>query len=137
MARKKTKRKSRKSVRKRTSSKKRITRAKKRVPQKKKRPLQKRLVKRRVKKTVVKRTKENIIGLITHYFPRVKAAVVKLKAPLTIGDTVRIKGHTTNFTQVVNSIQIDRQPITKAKRGQEIGLLVDSRVRHKDVIYKV
>ena len=60
-----------------------------------------------------------------------------MKTKFNIGDNVRIKGHTTDFTQAVNSIQINCQPITTGKRGQEIGLLVDSRVRHNDVVCKV
>ena len=86
---------------------------------------------------VIKKSKENIIGRVTHYFPKVMAAVIKLKAPLAIGDTVKIKGHTTDFTQKVTSIQIDRVPISLAKKGQEIGLLVNSRSRQHDTVYKV
>ena len=101
----------------------------------------KRLVKKKAKrkpaiKSGVKKLKQNIVGIVTHYFPRVKAAAIKLKAPLKLADTVKIKGHTTDFTQVVSSLQINRQPISMAKRGQEIGLLVNSRVRRKDIVYK-
>ena len=78
-----------------------------------------------------------LVGAITHYFPKVRAAVIKLKAPLSVGDTIRIKGHTSDFTESVNSIQIDRVPIDSAKKGQEIGLLVNSRVRQHDLVYKV
>jgi hypothetical protein len=80
--------------------------------------------------------KEKIIGTVTHYFPHVRAAVVKLKTGFSVGDSVRIKGHTTDFTQKVTSIQIDRVPITTGKKGDEIGLLVNSRVRQHDVVYK-
>lgn len=80
--------------------------------------------------------KEKVIGTVTHYFPKVRAAVVKLKAPLVIGDLIKVQGHTTNFTQSVTSMQIDHVPIQSAKKGQEIGLLVDSRVRRKDTVYK-
>jgi len=80
--------------------------------------------------------KENIIGTITHYFPHVRAAVIKLKTPLTTGDIIKIKGHTTDLTQSVGSMQIDRVPINSAKPGDEIGLLVSSRVRQHDVVYK-
>lgn len=82
------------------------------------------------------KAKRKIIGTVTHYFPKVRAAVVKLKAPLAIGDTVKIKGHTTDFTQSITSMQIDRVPINQAKKGQEIGLLVNSRVRQHDIVYK-
>ena len=129
MVDKRIKKRAKKRVAKKRIAKKRVT--KRRAPKR-------RLVKKRVpRKPVVKKPKENIIGVVTHYFPQVKAGVIKLKAPLSLGDTVRIKGHTTDFTQVVNSLQIDRQPITTAKRGQEIGLLIDYRVRRKDTVYKI
>lgn len=88
------------------------------------------------KKAPAKKRKEPVIGIVTHYFPHVRAAVVKLKAPLTVGDKIKVKGHTTDFTQTITSLQIDRVPINEAKKGQEIGLLVDSRVRQHDVVYK-
>ena len=77
------------------------------------------------------------MGAITHYFPHVQAAVIKLKAPLAVGDRIKIKGHTTDFTQVIGSMQIDRVDIASAKPGQEIGLLVTSRVRQHDIVTKV
>lgn len=117
----------------------------------KKRPLKKRAAKKTTqkkptrkpagkKKTAlrkVKKAKENVIGTITHYFPHVQAAVIKLKAPLTTGDTIKIKGHTTDFTQAITSMQIDRVPVTSARVGQEIGVLVNSRVRQHDLVIKV
>ncbi|PIP18612.1 MAG: hypothetical protein COX41_07265 [Candidatus Omnitrophica bacterium CG23_combo_of_CG06-09_8_20_14_all_41_10] len=79
---------------------------------------------------------EKLIGVITHYFPHVQAAVIKLKAPLSAGDKIRIKGHTTDFTQVITSMQIEHVNITSAEPGQEIGLLVNSRVRQHDKVSK-
>ncbi len=78
-----------------------------------------------------------LIGLITHYFPHVQAAVIKLKGPLETGDKVKIKGHTTDITQTVTSLQIDRVVISSAKKGDEIGLQVISRVRQQDKVYKI
>jgi len=111
----------------------------------KKKPAKRKVLKRPVvRKPGVKakgsaktKLKENIIGKVTHYFPKVRAAVIKLKAPLAVGDVVKIKGHTTDFQQAVTSMQIDRVPLDQAKKGQEIGLLVDSRVRQHDIVYKV
>jgi hypothetical protein len=81
--------------------------------------------------------KELYLGEITHYFSQVRAAVIKLKTAVAVGDTIRIKGYTTDFKQKISSLQIDRAPIQQAKKGDEIGLLVDSRVRTKDKVYKV
>ena len=78
------------------------------------------------------------IGEVTHFFPHVKAAVIKLKkGELTAGNTIYIKGHTTDFEQKVQSIQVNHAPIEKASKGQEIGLKVKSKVRHGDKVYKI
>ncbi len=108
----------------------------------KKRPVIKKLKKRPIlkkKPTAPKRKKAEpgLIGVMTHYFPHVRAAVVKMQAPLTVGDIIKIKGHTTDLKQAVSSLQIDRLPIQSVKKGQEIGLMVESRVRRKDKVYKV
>lgn len=112
---------------------KRIKRTKRKVIKVIKKRLRKRLT---PKTAVAKKPKEDIVGVVTHYFPKVRAAVIKLKAPLAIGGVVKIKGHTTDFTQNVTSIQIDHVPVNQAKKGQEIGVLVDSRVRQHDIVYK-
>jgi selenocysteine-specific translation elongation factor len=78
------------------------------------------------------------IGKVTHYFPHVKAGVILLtNGTVALGDILHIKGHTTDFKQKVNSMQINNTPIKEAKVGQEIGLLVKSRVRANDVVYKL
>lgn len=78
------------------------------------------------------------IGEVTHYFPHVKAAAVRiLKDSLKVGDEIYIKGHTSDFKEKVASIQLDRQDIQEGKKGQEIGLLVKSRVRIGDSVYRV
>lgn len=78
------------------------------------------------------------IGKVTHYFPHVNAAAVKLlKDGLKVGDSIYIKGHTTDFKETVTSIQLDRAPLQEGKKGQEIGLLVKSRVRIGDSIYRI
>lgn len=114
----------------------------KRKPLRKKIPAKKASAKKTPKKTPkkikpAKKIQGKIIGKITHYFPKVRAAVIKLEAPLSVGDSIRIKGHTTDFKQAITSMQIDRVPISQAKKGQEIGLLVDSRVRQHDEVYKI
>ena len=78
------------------------------------------------------------IGEVTHYFPHVKAAAVMiLKDSLKVGDSIYIKGHTTDFKEQVKSIQLDRASIAEGKKGQEIGLLVKSRVRIGDNVYRM
>ena len=92
------------------------------------------------KAPIVKKTKKVLqkVGEVTHYFPHVKAGVISVtKGPIALGETLHFKGHTTDFKQKVNSMQINNAPIKEAKRGQEIGLLVKFRVRHHDLVYKL
>ena len=112
-----------------------------------KRPKAKKVAKRRLspKKAKAKAKKpEGLeaslekIGAVTHYFPHVNAAAVKLlKSGLKVGDSIYIKGHTTDFKELVKSIQLDHATIPEGKKGQEIGLLVKSRVRQGDKVYKI
>lgn len=78
------------------------------------------------------------LGEVTHYFPHVKAAAVMvMKNSIKVGDEIYIKGHTTDFKEKINSMQVDHVPVQEGTKGQEIGLLVKSRVRIGDSIYKV
>jgi len=75
------------------------------------------------------------IGEVTHYFPHVKAAAIMImKNSMKVGDEIYIKGHTTDFKEKIKSLQLDRAPIQEATKGQEIGLLVKSRVRIGDSV---
>ncbi|MEO0094686.1 MAG: hypothetical protein ABIL46_06455 [candidate division WOR-3 bacterium] len=81
---------------------------------------------------------EKLIGKVTHYFNKIGVAVIELtEDELNVGDTIHIKGHTTDFQQVVNSMQIEHKPIEKAKKGESIGMKVDSVVHEKDQVYKI
>lgn len=131
--------KKKKSVAKKKSSVRKKT-AVKRTSAPKKRVVKKKAVRKSVKRAVKKAARavpENVIGKVTHYFPHVMAAVIKLKAPLNVGETIKIKGHTTDFTQPVLSMQMDHVSINSAKKGQEIGLEVKSRVRQHDIVCKI
>ena len=78
---------------------------------------------------------EKEIGEVSIYFSQPEVAAIKLSGKLKIGDKVHIKGHTTNFEQVVASIQIDRKDVKEAKKGDEIGIKVTDRVRPNDKVF--
>lgn len=94
-----------------------------------------------VKKTAKKQAPEislEKIGEVTHYFPHVKAAAIMLlKDGLKVGDDIYIKGHTTDFKEKVKSIKLDHVSIDQGKKNQEIGILVNKRVRQGDSVYRV
>jgi hypothetical protein len=83
-------------------------------------------------------TEENVIevGRITHFFPKISVAVIELSKPLKVGDTIAVKGPTTDFEQPVESMQIEHKEVQKAETGQSIGLKVAQRVRETDLVYK-
>ena len=80
---------------------------------------------------------EKEIGKVTHYFGKINVAVVELSDELKIGEKIHIVGGTRDFTQMVNSMQIEHQPIKEAKKGDVIGLKVDQPVREGDKDFKV
>ena len=95
-----------------------------------------------VKKAALAKSSETAglekVGEVTHYFPKVKAAAVLiLKDGLKTGDPIYIKGHTTNFKQTLASMQLEHVSIPEAKKTQEIGIMVKSRVRVGDTVYKI
>ena len=78
------------------------------------------------------------IGEVTHYFNKIGVAAIKIiSGELKKGDTIHIKGHTTDFTQEIDSIQVEHQPVEVAKTGDEIGIKVDNMVREGDEVFKV
>ena len=93
----------------------------------------KRRVVKRSKPKATKKSREIRVGSVSHYFPKVKAAVFKVtRTPFKLGSTLSFQGHTTAFKQKVSSMQINHVPIQKARPGQEIGLQVKKRVRVGD-----
>jgi translation elongation factor EF-Tu-like GTPase len=77
------------------------------------------------------------IGIIEDYFSKVEVAAIKLKSKLKVGDTIKIKGTTTDLEQSIESMQINREPVDEAKKGDEIGIKVKDRVRKHDKVFLV
>jgi len=80
---------------------------------------------------------EQEIGEVSNYFAHVNVAAIKLSAPLKIGDTILIKGGENEFTQIVESMQINRKNVESANAGDEIGILVKEKVRKGYKVFKV
>lgn len=80
---------------------------------------------------------EELVGTITHYFPKPEVGVIKLAGELRVGDTVRFSGSTTDFEQRVSSLQIEHEQVESAEAGSEVAMKVSSRVRAGDEVYRV
>jgi len=77
------------------------------------------------------------IGRVTHFYSHICVAVVDLNASLKLGDKIHILGHTTDFVQRVNSIEVEHHPVVWVKPGDNVALKVIGPVREHDVIYRV
>tara|TARA_Y100000034_G_scaffold122869_1_gene168878 strand:- start:6217 stop:6465 length:249 start_codon:yes stop_codon:yes gene_type:complete len=80
---------------------------------------------------------EKEIGKISSYFKNAGVAAIELSGKLKVGDKINIKGHTTDFEQKVESMQIEREDVKEAKKGSHIGIKVSERVRPHDKVFLV
>lgn len=81
---------------------------------------------------------EEEIGKVVGYFSKIGVAAIDItQGSLKVGDKIHIKGHTTDFEQDVDSIQIEHQNVPEAKPGDSIGIKVKDKVRDHDIVYKV
>jgi translation elongation factor EF-1alpha len=80
---------------------------------------------------------EQEVGKVKDYFAKIGVAGIDLTGTLRAGDTIHIKGHTTDLEQVVGSMQIEHEQVEEAKAGDAIGIKVGERCRGGDTVYKV
>jgi putative protease len=76
------------------------------------------------------------IGHVIHFFSKISVAVVELMLPLSVGDRILVKGPSTDFEQIVESMQIEGKSFPRCEGGQSIGLKVVQPAKEKDVVYK-
>lgn len=79
--------------------------------------------------------KEKAIGCVTHYFDKIGVAIIKFNKTVSVGESVRFHGATTDFSQAVDSMQYDHKDITSASKGEEVGIKVKNKVREGDAVY--
>ncbi len=80
---------------------------------------------------------EEVIGKVSDFFAHPVVAGIELTGTLKVGDTIHIKGHTSDMEFTVNSMQIDNANVNEAKAGDSVGIKVSERVRRGDIVYKV
>jgi hypothetical protein len=78
------------------------------------------------------------IGIVEKFFSKPSVAAITLSdGELSVGDTIHFKGATTDFSQTVDSMQVDHLGVDKAPKGSSIGIKVKDRVRPNDTVFKV
>jgi putative protease len=81
---------------------------------------------------------EKKVGEVIKYFGKINVAAIQLsEGSLKVGDKIHIVGHTTDITQIIDSMQIENKDVQEAGPGADIGVQVKDRVREHDVVYKV
>ena len=77
------------------------------------------------------------VGRVTHYYGKVGVALIEMQSgELRVGDTIRIRGKTTDLSDTVESMELDRKPVQSAGPGQMVGIKVRERVREDDRVYR-
>jgi hypothetical protein len=78
------------------------------------------------------------IGVVTHYYSHLSVATVRLESgTLRLGDMIQVRGHTTDFSQKVESLEVNHAPATEVGPNGDFGLKVVEHAREHDVVYKV
>ena len=80
---------------------------------------------------------EHLVGTVTHYYGKLGVMGIELSSEIKVGDTIHILGHTSDFTQTVDSIQIEHETVEAAKAGEPIGVKVNERARIHDQVLLV
>jgi len=78
------------------------------------------------------------IGVVTHYYSHLSVATLRLESgTLRVGDVIHIRGHTTDFSQEIDSLEVNHAPVTEVGPNTDFGLKVVQHAREHDVVYKV
>lgn len=142
-------------------AKKKTKTSKKSVKRAVKKPIKK-VIKKTVKKSVVKKTVvkkaqpkkkvvvppdplpwrhalvgETMVGVVDDYYSHLSVITLTLQSPLKVGDTIHVRGHTTDMTERLESMQINHLSVTQAKAGDPIGIKAIGKCRAGDYLYKV
>ena len=80
---------------------------------------------------------EQHIGRVTHFYNRICVAVLDLSDELKVGDIIRIRGRSTDFSQEVRSLEIEHEKVQSVGPGAEVALELLQRARRNDAVYKV
>ena len=80
---------------------------------------------------------EQLVGVVSHYWAKIDVAGIDITGgELSVGDEIHILGTTTDFTQIVESMQIENENIEKARKGDSVGLKIVEKVREHDKVFK-
>lgn len=107
----------------------------------------KKIVKKVVKKKIVKKVSSKVVlvkkiegkkvGVVTHWFGNINVAIFKLSASLNVGDKIKIVRNEVELDDIVNSMQMNHEAITSAKKGMEVGVKIKKEVHEGAEVYVI
>ena len=81
---------------------------------------------------------EMAIGKVEKFFGKIGVAAIRITSgELKVGDKIKIKGHSTDFEQTVDSMQVEHESVSKVGPGSEVGIKVKEKVHEGDTVYLV
>lgn len=81
---------------------------------------------------------EIAIGKVEKYFGKIGVAAIRMTGgELKVGDTIKIKGHSTDFQQTIESMQVEHQSVQTARAGDDVGIRVKEKVHENDKVYLI
>jgi putative protease len=78
-----------------------------------------------------------LLGRVEDFFAHINVIALTLKSSLSVGNTIRIKGHTTDATETVTSIQIEHESLQTAKKGDSVGIKISGVARKRDWVFRL
>ncbi|MEK9170654.1 MAG: translation elongation factor-like protein [Patescibacteria group bacterium] len=75
------------------------------------------------------------IGEITHFYGKLGVAIVRFNRDMAAGKNVTFQGATTDFSQNIDSMELDHKSVSSVPRGKEVGIKVSKKVREGDNVY--
>lgn len=76
------------------------------------------------------------VGKVTHYYDKIGVAVIEVEKPLAVGDEIKFSGHDNEFSQKIESMQIEHDQVQKVAKGKVIGMKVDQPVKENDLVFR-
>ena len=70
-------------------------------------------------------------------FAVIGVMAVDLTDALSVGAKLHVKGHTTDLTITVASMQVEHEAVAQADSGASVGIKVGEKVRPGDEVYRV
>ena len=76
------------------------------------------------------------IGKVVHFYDKLRVAIIDLSSGgLKVGDEVKFKHGEEEFTQKIESLQVEHESVDSVKKGDSFGVKVDKPTKVGTEVY--